>query len=50
MTGLVDDLLDVFRITRGKIELKLENIALFPVIGRAVEIARPPLSMSAVIS
>ncbi|HYD96129.1 MAG TPA: ATP-binding protein [Noviherbaspirillum sp.] len=41
MTRLVDDLLDVSRITRGKIELKMETIALDQVIERAVEIVRP---------
>lgn len=41
MTRLVDDLLDVCRITRGKIELKREHVALGQVIERAVEITRP---------
>ncbi|HVS02557.1 MAG TPA: ATP-binding protein [Thermoanaerobaculia bacterium] len=34
---LVDDLLDVARITRGKIELKKERVALGDVVGQAVE-------------
>ena len=41
MVRLVDDLLDVSRITRGKIELKRENIELRKVVERAVETARP---------
>jgi len=41
MTRLVDDLLDVSRITRGKIELKKEATTLAHVVERAVEIVRP---------
>jgi PAS domain S-box-containing protein len=41
MTRLVDDLLDVSRITRGKIELKMETILLDAVVERALEIACP---------
>src|SRR5439155_10559465 len=39
MTRLVDDLLDVSRITRGKIDLRQENVALSETVDRAVEIA-----------
>jgi signal transduction histidine kinase/ActR/RegA family two-component response regulator len=38
---LVDDLLDVSRITQGKIELRREVTAMQPVIEQAVQIARP---------
>jgi signal transduction histidine kinase/ActR/RegA family two-component response regulator len=38
---LVDDLLDVSRITRGKIELKKERLALADIVQRAVETSRP---------
>jgi signal transduction histidine kinase/DNA-binding response OmpR family regulator len=38
---LVDDLLDVSRITRGKIRLQVEPITLSAVVARAVEISRP---------
>jgi PAS domain S-box-containing protein len=38
---LVDDLLDVSRITRGKIELRKEPIALGRIVARAVEMASP---------
>ena len=38
---LVDDLLDVSRITHGKIELKFEAVDVAEVIGVAVETARP---------
>jgi signal transduction histidine kinase len=38
---LVDDLLDVSRITRGKVELRMEPTELGPVLTAAVETARP---------
>jgi signal transduction histidine kinase len=38
---LVDDLLDVSRITQGKIQLRLEPVALETVIGGAVETSAP---------
>jgi PAS domain S-box-containing protein len=41
MTRMVDDLLDVSRITRGKIELRKEVVDLAAVVGRTVEMARP---------
>jgi signal transduction histidine kinase/ActR/RegA family two-component response regulator len=41
MTRLVDDLLDVSRIPRGKIKLQLEPADVAAVVGRAVEISRP---------
>ncbi|MGN6104271.1 MAG: ATP-binding protein, partial [Kofleriaceae bacterium] len=41
LTRLVDDLLDVSRITRGKIELREEPIELADVVARAVEITSP---------
>ena len=40
---LVDDLLDVSRITRGKIEIRKENVELSVIIGKAVEMASPLL-------
>lgn len=40
---LVDDLLDVSRITSGKIELRKEPIELASVVTRALEMARPLL-------
>jgi len=42
MTRLVDDLLDVSRITSGKITLKREPVSIAAVIAQAVEAARPP--------
>jgi signal transduction histidine kinase/ActR/RegA family two-component response regulator len=42
-TRLVDDLLDVSRITQGKIELRRENVPLSAVIDRALESAEPAL-------
>jgi signal transduction histidine kinase len=41
LTRLVDDLLDVSRITRGKIELKKAPIDLGVVVGQALEMASP---------
>jgi len=41
LARLVDDLLDVSRITRGKIELKVESVDLARVVSAAVETSRP---------
>jgi PAS domain S-box-containing protein len=41
MTRLVDDLLDVSRIAKGKIELRKTRIALATAVSNAVEAARP---------
>lgn len=41
LTRLVDDLLDVSRITRGKIKLRLEPLDLATVLEAAVETSRP---------
>jgi signal transduction histidine kinase len=41
LTRLVDDLLDVSRITLGKIKLRPERVQLTAVVAGAVEIARP---------
>ena len=41
MARLVDDLLDVSRITRGKIELRKEVVDLAAVVSRTVEAIRP---------
>ncbi len=41
MSRLLEDLLDVSRISRGKIELRLEDLDLAVVTGRAVESVRP---------
>jgi len=38
---LVDDLLDISRITRGKIALKVEPLLIAEVLARAIEIAHP---------
>ena len=43
LARLVDDLLDVSRIARGKIELRRKKIELANVLGRAMELARPLL-------
>jgi PAS domain S-box-containing protein len=41
LTRLVDDLLDVSRISRGKIELRRERVELASVVSQAVEACRP---------
>jgi PAS domain S-box-containing protein len=41
MVRLVDDLLDVSRITRGKIRLQMEPLDMAAVVEQAVEISRP---------
>lgn len=41
LTRLVDDLLDVSRITRGKIQLKREHVALGAIVDAAVEATSP---------
>jgi PAS domain S-box-containing protein len=41
LARLIDDLLDVSRISRGKISLRKEPLDLSPVVGSAVEAVRP---------
>ena len=41
LVRLVDDLLDVSRIMRGKIELRKERVELAAVVARAVETVQP---------
>ncbi len=41
MTRLIDDLVDVARLTQGKITLKKERVELATVVDDAVELARP---------
>jgi len=45
LTRLVDDLLDVSRITRGKIQLQLEPLDLATVVAGAVETSRPVIDL-----
>jgi signal transduction histidine kinase len=44
LTKLIDDLLDVTRIARGKVEIKREPIDVAEVVGRAADDHRPLLS------
>src|SRR3984957_18491309 len=44
MALLLDDLLDVARITQGKLQLKKGTVALFDVVDAAVEAVRPTLT------
>ncbi len=46
MVRLVNDLMEVSRITRGKIELRMEAVALESVIKDAIELSRPLLEGS----
>jgi PAS domain S-box-containing protein len=41
LTRLIDDLLDVSRISRGKIDLRKEAVDLSPIVSSAVEVVRP---------
>jgi signal transduction histidine kinase len=43
MALLLDDLLDIARITQGKLQLKKETLPLIPVVDAAVEAVRPTL-------
>jgi signal transduction histidine kinase/CheY-like chemotaxis protein len=47
MTGLVDDLLDLARVTRGKLELERTRIDLADIVARAVEMTSPLLERRA---
>ena len=41
LAGLVDDLLDIARVTRGKIQIKKQTVNLASVVEKAVEMASP---------
>ena len=43
MVRLIDDLMEVSRITRGKIELRPEPVQLAEILSEAVELARPQM-------
>jgi PAS domain S-box-containing protein len=43
LTRLIDDLLDVSRITRGKIELRIDTLAPAAVVRRAIDAVRPQM-------
>jgi PAS domain S-box-containing protein len=43
LARLVDDLLDISRITRGKVELRKERVAIGRIVARAIEMAAPLL-------
>ena len=45
MVRLVDDLMDVSRISQGKLELRTERLALETVVNSAVETSRPLIDM-----
>ncbi|MFO0887779.1 MAG: PAS domain S-box protein [Isosphaeraceae bacterium] len=41
LARMIDDLLDVSRITRGKIQLRRQVVELFPIVAQAAETIRP---------
>jgi PAS domain S-box-containing protein len=43
LVRLVDDLLDIARLTRGKIDLKIERVDVAQVVAKAIEMASPLL-------
>ena len=47
LTRLLDDLLDVSRLARGKVELKVAVIDLAEIVARAIEVASPLLERRA---
>lgn len=47
LTRLVDDLLDVSRVSRGMVELRRERVPLHEILDDAIEIARPLLESRA---
>ena len=47
LTRLVDDLLDVSRITRGKVGLKRERVEMADIVAKAIETASPLLEQRA---
>ena len=50
MVRLIDDLLDVSRITRGKLELRRQPVELSRVIEQALETSRPHLSQQLTVT
>ena len=46
MVRLIDDLLDVSRISRGKIELRVRRVELASVVRQAVEASRPAMELA----
>jgi len=50
MVRLIDDLLDVSRITRGKLELRREPVELAKIVDMALETARPHIAQQLTIS
>ena len=47
MVRLIDDLMEVSRITRGKIDLKMETVAIERILREAVDVSRPALANGA---
>ena len=47
LVRLVDDLLDVSRIMRGKVQIRKERVQLSEVINRGVETAQPLIASKA---
>jgi PAS domain S-box-containing protein len=47
MVRLIDDLLDISRITRGKLQLRKERVELAPVVQSSIEASRPLIDKQA---
>ena len=47
MVRLIDDLLDLSRLSRGLIDLKMERVSLVPAIGLALDASRPAIEQAA---
>src|SRR5690606_33835557 len=43
LVGLVDDLLDISRITRGNVQLRREHVDLADVVAKAIEMTAPAI-------
>ena len=43
MVRIIDDLLDVSRITQGKLELRMEVVSLSSIVHGAIELCRPAI-------
>lgn len=46
MVRLIDELMDISRISRGKVELRCEQVEMSAVIGQAVETSRPAIEQA----
>ena len=45
LARLIDDLLDISRVTQGKVQLRKEPVDIGPIVARAVEVVRPHIDV-----